>query len=338
MTKLEILRDAGNGMEVNEVQARQLLQINNGSQEFYSLLSVARALNRQEYNNRGFVSSQIGVNAAPCSQNCGFCSMGREHYVLDSTWEKDADSLLAEARLLLEQGTDYLFLMSTANYSIENFLRIAREIRALVPSEMIYGANIGDFGDEVAAQLCDVGFTGVYHIQRLREGTDTDIDPRQRMNTLEAAHRHGLAIYYCIEPIGPEHSYDEIVEEIFRTKRFAAELHGVMRRIPVPGTPFAASGQIPLIELAKIAAVTRIATRPKHAFCVHEPNLAALLAGANLLCAEVGANPRDVNSNTAKSAGISIDVARKMLWEAGLVTSESHAMASNSVVMPSTAR
>jgi biotin synthase len=315
----EILKNAGNEMDINETQALQLLRIKNGSEEFYSLLSVANDLTRREYNGKGYVSAQIGVNANPCSQNCGFCSMGREHYVLDSRWEKDTESVLAGATLLLQQEVDFLFLMSTANYGLDKFLRIAREVRKLLPSDMIYGANIGDFDDEIAIQLHEAGFTAVYHILRLREGIDTDIDPRRRMNTLEAAHRHGLAICYCVEPIGPEHSYDEIVVEMFRAKRFGVELHGVMRRIPVPGTPFASSALIPAIELAKIAAVTRIATRPKRAFCVHEPNLMALFAGANLLCAEAGANPRDVRSETEKSAGMSVKVVRKMLWEAEYV-------------------
>lgn len=34
-------------------------------------------------------------------------------------------------------------------------------------------ANIGDFGLDTALKLKEVGFTGVYHINRLREGEDT---------------------------------------------------------------------------------------------------------------------------------------------------------------------
>lgn len=316
-TNREILLAVRDGLEINENQALQLLQIRNDSEEFYSLLSVANELSRQEYNNKGLVFAQIGINAEPCSKNCSFCSMGREHYVLDSTWEKDTDAVLAEANLLIEQGVDSLFLMTTANYDIEKLLKIAGQVRSVVPDRVGFVANIGDFDTEIALKLREAGFSGVYHIHRLREGVDTDIDPGRRINTLNAAQAKGLEIFYCIEPIGPEHSYDEIITEMFRAKQYHAEVMAVMRRIPVPGTPLFAKGQIPAIELAKIAAVTRITTRPKRAMNVHEPNLMALFAGVNMFFAEVGANPRDVNSNTEKSIGLSVKGARKMLWEAG---------------------
>lgn len=317
MTNREILHSARKGVEISEEQTLQLLQIKNGSDEFYFLLSVANELSRRDYNNKGLVFAQIGINAEPCSKNCSFCSMGREHYVLDSTWEKDADAVLAEAKLLIEQGINSLFLMTTANYDIDKFLELAKQVRGGVPDNVGFVANIGDFDAEVALKLQEAGFSGVYHIHRLREGVDTDIDPLFRINTLEAARKRGLEIIYCVEPIGPEHSYDEIITEMFRAKQFGVEVMAVMRRVPVPGTPLFAKGQIPAIELAKIAAVTRIATRPKRAMNVHEPNLMALYAGVNMFFAEVGANPRDVNSNTEKSIGLSVKGARKMLWEAG---------------------
>ncbi|HEY3427002.1 MAG TPA: radical SAM protein [Negativicutes bacterium] len=315
-TNREILATAKEGMEISEKQAFQLLQISNSSDEFYSLLSVANDVSRREYN-KGMVFAQIGINAEPCSKNCKFCSMGREHYVLDSIWEKDTDAILLEAKLLIEQGIDSLFLMTTANYDSNKFLEIAKQVRTVVPDKVGFVANIGDFNDEIASKLQETGFTGVYHIHRLREGVDTDIDPALRINTLEAAKKRGLEIFYCVEPIGPEHRYDEIITEMFRAKQYSAEVMAVMRRIPVPGTPLFSKGQIPAIELTKIAAVTRIATRPKRAMNAHEPNLMALFAGVNMFFAEVGANPRDVNSNTEKSIGLSVKGARKMLWEVG---------------------
>ncbi len=317
MTNREILTSAREGLEINEYQALQLLQIRNDCDEFYSLLSVANELSRLEYNNKGLVFAQIGINAEPCSKNCKFCSMGKDHYVLDSTWEKDADAILAEAKLLIDQGINSLFLMTTANYDIDKFLKIAKQVRAVVPDTVGFVANIGDFDADVALKLQDAGFSGVYHIHRLREGVDTDIDPMLRINTLEAAQKMGLEIIYCVEPIGPEHSYDEIITEMFRAKQFGVEVVAAMRRIPVLGTPLFAKGQIPANELAKIAAVTRIATRPKRAMNVHEPNLMALYAGVNMFFAEVGANPRDINSNTEKGIGLTVKGARKMLWEAG---------------------
>ena len=79
-------------------------------------------------------------------------------------------------------------------------------------------ANIGDFGLDTALKLKEVGFTGVYHINRLREGEDTMAKTEDREATMRAIKEAGLELYYCIEPIGPEHSYEELAVEILRAK------------------------------------------------------------------------------------------------------------------------
>ena len=43
-------------------------------------------------------------------------------------------------------------------------------------------------------------------IVRLREGKDTDIPPQRREKTLQAIAESGLDLYYCVEPIGKEHT------------------------------------------------------------------------------------------------------------------------------------
>ncbi len=50
---------------------------------------------------------------------------------------------------------------------------------------------------------------------------------------------------------------------------------------------------------------------------VHEPIQMALLAGVNQLYAELGANPRDTNSETENSRGFTPEKAWDMLWETG---------------------
>ncbi|RYD05008.1 hypothetical protein N752_11635 [Desulforamulus aquiferis] len=98
---------------------------------------------------------------------------------------------------------------------------------------------------------------------------------------------------------------------------FNVKVMAVMRRIPVPSTPLYEKGQIPAIELTKIAAVTRLVTLPKRAMNAHEVTQMTLLTGVNQLYAEYGANPRDTASQTEKSRGFSVRQAWDMLWEAG---------------------
>jgi biotin synthase len=46
------------------------------------------------------------------------------------------------------------------------------------------------------------------------------------------------------------------------------------------------------------------------AHCTHEPNGAALMAGANLLFPEVGSSPRDGRADTGEGRGQGIDRCR----------------------------
>jgi biotin synthase len=93
-----------------------------------------------------------------------------------------------------------------------------------------------------------------------------------------------------------------------------------MRRVPVPGTPFASLGRITERRLSQIVAVTVLATagcKETGIIIVHEPNLLGLCAGANAIYAEAGANPRDTAPDTKGRRGLDVSDCREMLCEAG---------------------
>lgn len=304
---------------LSDEEIRDLLRINNESKDFYRLLAVSNELSRSKFKNKGYVFTQIGINAEPCSINCQFCSMGFDHYSLDSQWEKDLETLKNELIGLQKYKFDDFFLMTTADYSIDRFIELSKQLKPLLNASQRFVANIGDFEIEVANDLKSIGFTGVYHINRLREGQDTLVSPVIRERTIQAINEAGLELYYCIEPIGPEHSYAELLVEIKRARDLKISVMAVMRRVPVPGTPLFDLGKITASELTKIVAVTNIVVNPSRSMNVHEPTQMALLAGVNQLYAEIGANPRDIKSDTENSRGFTPDKAWDMLWEAGYV-------------------
>ncbi|NLZ17137.1 MAG: radical SAM protein [Desulfobulbaceae bacterium] len=315
---MQILENIKNGStDLTESEVLALLHIKNNSRQFYELLFLSDQLSRKKFHTKGYVFAQIGINAEPCSKNCRFCSMGSSHYVLDASWQKNAQTIQDELQVLLKQGIDDFFLMTTADYPVAQFIRIAEAARKVLPEHIRFVANIGDFDFETAQTLKNIGITGAYHINRLREGRDTRIESATREKTLENILRAGLELYYCIEPIGPEHSYEELSKEIMRAKNMQIAVMAAMRRIPVPGTPLFAYGKISATELTKIVAVTNLAVNPSRAMNVHEPVQMALLAGVNQLYAEVGANPRDVQSNTEENRGFTPEKAWEMLAESG---------------------
>lgn len=307
--------------DLNKDEVIRLLSVENTSEEYYQLLYQARKQSKEAFGNKGYVFAQIGINAEPCSVNCSFCSMAAGHYVLPERWRKSADEIAEGVKQLVADRANDIFLMTTADYPVEKFIEIGKVVRKCIPSEIRFVANIGDFDLPTAHRLKEAGFTGAYHIVRMRESIDTGAPVEQRVRTLDAIRDAGLELYYCVEPIGPEHSYEEIAAEMFRAKEYQVEAMAVMRRTPVAGTPLFDNGAITIPELCKIAAVAQLVVRPTRSMNVHEVTEMSILAGINQLYAEVGANPRDTDDNTENNRGYTVSNTRKLLENSGYTVS-----------------
>ncbi|MGL5665500.1 MAG: hypothetical protein ACRDD9_05170 [Shewanella sp.] len=294
----------------------QLLNIDVTSSDFYDLLGRANTYARAHFKNQGKVFAQIGIDTRKCSGNCKFCALAKDSFVHKGYIEKDLSEILDGAQQLISDGASELFLMTTADYPVSRYLEIASRVKSALPSHIRLIGNIGDFDLDVATQLKTAGFSGMYHICRLREGVDTDIPLETRVQTLEAIQAAGLELYYCVEPIGKEHTYEEIAQEILRATHYPVTVMAAMRRVGVPGTPLGDQGEISSAELAKIVAIALLVVRPKHAMGVHEPIEMCLIAGANQIYAEVGTNPRDQAKDTEKNRGFSVTAAKQMLQQA----------------------
>ena len=313
-----ILDKALAGEEINRPEAVELMKIDENSHEIYALMSAANTLTTQQFGNRGEVYAQIGINMWPCPKSCAFCSFGERWNLIKSSVEFSPGEVAARAKAFEEAGANAIFLMTTADYPFDRYVEVARTVREVISPNMPMVANIGDFGPEQAEELLDAGFQGVYHVSRLREGQDTEIDPEVRLQTFKAIRDSNLALGYCVEPIGPEHSAEELAEEMFRGKEYEAVNHASMWRVPVSGVPLAKLGQISQWSLAKVVAVTRIVAGASiKAMGVHEARILPLRTGANQIYAETGPNPRDTIEDTSKGIGLSVEACKNLLKEAG---------------------
>jgi biotin synthase len=205
-------------------------------------------------------------------------------------------------------------------FDIARLLHTIRLVRDCIPRETQVVVNIGDFDRAQALDLKAAGVNGAYHVCRLREGTDTALNPEQRKSTIRTIKESGLDWYFCCEPIGPEHSPEELAEQIFLGIEFGCFQHAAMRRVHIPSAPLADRGQISELRLAHVTAVVALATLScpdTRSVAVHEPNLLGLAAGANTVYAETGANPRDTERDTRGNRGRDIRDCKMMLYEAG---------------------
>jgi biotin synthase len=214
-------------------------------------------------------------------------------------------------------GANALFLMVTGDYPFGKYIETAQEVRAGLKPGTVLVANTGDFGLAEGKRLKEAGFAGIYHAVRMGEGKDTNIPPETRRMTIQAAQEAGLLVGTCVEPVGPEHSLEEIAEKILIGRDIQPCYSGAARRITIPGSSLEKYGMISEYRMAFLVAVVRLAMgRELIGNCTHEPNLLGAAAGANLFWAEAGANPRDTEAETSKGRGSDVGSCIRLFQEA----------------------
>jgi len=316
----EILDASHCGIAPTRDECVFLLQFAETSLEAALLRAVADASTRRRFDNSGIVLGQIGIEIAACPGKCKFCSFGEGHTAFEPSVMSDEEILRSAETFTASDELFALFLMTMHTFDFERLIRIVRMVRERIPQRTQIVVNIGDFDQSQARALKAAGVNGAYHVCRLREGVDTALDPEQRKATIRVIRKAGLDWYYCCEPIGPEHTPEELADQIFIGLEYGCFQHATMRRVYVPSAPLAPNGQISELRLAQVTAVVTLATLAcpeTKSIAVHEPNLLGLTAGANTVYAEAGANPRDLKKNTTGHRGRDINACKTMLYEAG---------------------
>ena len=316
-TKIEsIVSRVYDGKYLTSEEIYLLLTVKPHSTDAGFIISSADNLNRLASNNKAEVHAQIGINYAPCPRNCSFCAFAAKNNVFKENIEISIKDALLMAQNAEREGANALFIMATGDYLFKRFIEISQEIRSQIKPETVMISNIGDFNYDEGKELKDVGYTGIYHAIRMGEGEVTNIAPETRLNTVRAARESGLLIGTCVEPIGPEHETDEIVEKILIGREMKPCYSGAMRRITIPGSEMEKYGMLTEYQMAFIVAVVRLSMgRNLMANCTHEPNLLGATTGANLFWAEVGTNPRDTQKETSEGRGLDVLSCKKMFSE-----------------------
>lgn len=316
-----ILDKARGGEAPSRGDCVTLLEQPEASPEASAMIAMADAISRRRFGNAGTIGGQIGIEVAPCVGNCGMCIFGADFTPFQQQHRLSMEEILVLARQFVDgHRLERLYLMTMHRFDLDWLLDVVAAVRKDLGPGVDLVANIGDFDLAQARLLKSAGFDGVYHVCRLREGIDSRLDPVQRRRTMQAARDAELDLHTCCEPIGPEHSPQEIVEQMFLGIELGCSRHAAMRRVAVPGTPMADRGQISQRRLAQAVAVVCLANlenKQLRDIGVHEPNVLALCSGANSICAESGANPRDVELETEQHLGLTVKDCCDMLREAG---------------------
>ena len=298
----------------------RLLDVSPSSTEAAFLGRRAREMAHAVAGNRGRVWSAVGVDCRPCPMNCGFCAFGEKWGLVSRPYEWPCGQIVAAAQKFVEQGASWVTLRTTEFYSLPRLLDLVRALRAEVSGSYAVVVNTGEFGPEQASAMRTAGVGVVYHSLRLGEGRTTCFKVEERLATLAAVRDSELALAHLVEPVGPEHSNEELAHVLLTALSHGAALCGVMARVNVRGTPCGDAAQTPTapLRLAQIAAVTRLAGGVQTPdICVHPPTPEALDWGANVLVVESGAVPRSDTESAEEWQGFTVRDALGMLLEAG---------------------
>jgi len=314
----DIVKKSRNGEAFTKQEVIAMLNAPPDSVATYRIMAEANRISKELTGNRAEVHGQFSLNLAPCACNCLFCSFAETNGVFARETRIAPKEAVASARHLEEEGVNALFVMTTAHYPFGRFLEISQEVRRSLRAETVLIANVGDQSLKNARKMKDAGFDGVYHALRMREGIDTAIPPKRRRESIRNFQEAGLKVGTCVEPVGPEHTNEEIAEMILYTGSFHPAFSGAARRIAIPGTALAQKGMISEWRMAQIVAVTRLSVpRMVHGNCTHEPSTLGAIAGANLFWAEMGANPRDTAERTETGRGHDTRRCQTLFHESG---------------------
>lgn len=313
----DIIKKSLDGLILTQEEIAALFNTPLFSEESAMILAASRRKSETASNSLAEVHAQVGLNIAPCPKNCAFCAFAARNTVFKEKVEIPVDKAVQKARQFETDGANAVFVMTTADYSFEKFIDISRKIRKSLRQETILVANVGDFTKKQAKKLKDAGFSGIYHAVRLGEGRDTTISVKTRLETFRNAKEVGLLLGTCVEPVGNEHTIEELVEKTIITRDAKPVFSGSARRIPIPNTKMAEYGIVSEAKMAHILAVVRLALGYDIlGNCTHEPNVIGAAAGANLLWAEAGSNPRDTEKDTEGKRGMTVKDCIRVLEEA----------------------
>lgn len=194
------------------------------------------------------------------------------------------------------------------------------DIREAVPGSYLINLNVGEMSPAMAEAAYQAGATSAYHVIRMREGIDTPFDVDLRWKTVDAISNSPLRWLTCVEPLGVEHTNEEIADRILENLAHRPYAMSVMARVNVPGTPFEGMDEISEERMLHLLATLRLVVGTKVRSCGMHPAVpAALYAGGSNFTVERGANPRDTTFNEDVWRGFTVEEAKALIEEAGFV-------------------
>lgn len=306
------------GKGLTEAETLKLYQVQETSKEAAYIRWAGQELSLRAADGKAEIHAQIGLNSTICPKNCKFCSFASCNSSRKGKFELDKKDVLEYAKIYMEDGANLMLLLTTASYSFEKLVDMVGSVREAIGDDMPLLVNTDDMTLERTTALRAAGANGAYHAVRMREGIDTEIPVETRMETFANLAAAGMSLSTCVEPVGPEHTPEEITEATFRCIGTHPVSAGVGKRVAVPGTQLYDLGMRTDVSNANMVAIYRLASGIEPRLNCSANTVMTAASGANLAWAEVGTNPRDTVERTEHGGrGASFAQQRKMFLASG---------------------
>lgn len=295
-----------------------LLALDSASEEVSYMKEKACELAHVITNNQASISGAIGVDMCSCDMNCKFCSFGTEWGLVTEDVKFEKPEIISMVREYVEAGATTITLRSTEFYDMRVLTDWLKDIRSEVPGDYLINLNVGEMTPAMAEAAYQAGATSAYHVIRMREGVDTPFDPELRKRTIWAIGESPLRYSTCVEPLGIEHTDEEIADKILENLSYRPWNLSCMARVNVPGTPFEGMEEISEERMLHILATIRLVSGSHVRSCgIHPAIPEALYAGGSNFTVERGANPRDTEFNERVWKDFTVNQAVELIREAG---------------------
>lgn len=291
-----------------------LLSLEPNSKEVKILINESREYAKKYAENKGKIWGAIGLDYMPCKMNCNFCSLADKWNPKKDSIEFTDKAIFYLVEKFVKYNVDWLVVRTTEYYDFDRLIYIIQNIKEKFPGNYILTVNTGDAQTKKARELKNAGVDMVYHCLRLREGVDTKFSYENRLDTIKELKKSNLLISQYLEPIGPEHTNEEIADKIIEIVSLGTDVTGLMPRVTVPGTPKEKYGNLSEERLAQITSIMRVYGKEKiRDFIIHPAYDKCIQAGANSLVVDIGALPRDREFSVREWKGQSVNSTRDLL-------------------------
>ena len=314
---VELLMKGYSRQKLTEDDCRYLLSFQEFSPEAIFTRDLFKRFFRENCNNTAAIGAQIGVYTGPCSGNCGFCNFGASH-TRSKTYEMPDDILRRYLESCIEHGdVREISLMTNHDCPIDKLVRYIGLARDILPPEVTIMVNTGDRTLDECREMKRAGAVNAYHVCRMGEGKDTALDPNDRLQTIRNLKGAGLNVATCTEPVGAEHTVDEVVDNYFRGLEIGCDCGYLALRMPVFGTPMGGMPTLSIKRYHQMQSVLGLAT------AWHDGGKrvtgwdTGYFTGLNTLSAEFAGSPRDSADFSEKSVGHTLEWCRRTLFGDG---------------------